>query len=335
MRRFLFVLGSSVSVASFSTTALAQYEPPTGYQIIPLVDSSGQPFSPGGLAVNSTGEMAVTNGDTVTLYNTWQNGRSVLASATDSAWLFDTDPVFLNPTTILFGENGNTDALWSVNFATPTPTIKPVTSNNSLDFVEGVAILDANHALVSGQTNGGGGGLYLDSVKLSTGGISSVVSNVGATFPGNPGVTSAGNLVLLEDNFTGTSIAHVYTSSGAPIDDDNLDNGNGTGASGIAFDSAGNAFITTQTTLTMITGIDGASPIVSEFGTGDNPDSFFTSISYTGGAFNAGEAGDTGALIVNDAGGTGAFAIIVPEPASIGLLGFASLLLARRRGARA
>jgi hypothetical protein len=338
MRRFSFV----ASLGSFSTlglTAMAwgqQFQPPTGYEEIPLVDSSNQPLAPQGLAVSPDGEMALTNGDTVTLYNTWQNGRTEIGSVTDSAWLYDTDPVFVNDSTILFVENGNTHALWSVNFSTATPT--QVTPNGSLPFVEGVTLLNSTHALVSGQTDASGGGLYLDSVDLTktSGNVSSVVTNVGSGYPGNPAVTPGRNLALLESlGASGSAYAHIFTPDGTPVADDSLGNGNGFGdAYGIAFDSAGNAYITTDNTITMISGIDSVTPVVSEFGTNDNPDEYLTSISYTGGDFNAGQAGDTGALIVNPYGG-GAFAIVVPEPASIGMIGGVAMLLAARwRGAR-
>jgi hypothetical protein len=338
MRRFsLFASLGSVSTVALVGIARGQYQPPAGYEEIPLVDSSNQPLTPGGLAVSPDGEMAVTNGQTVTLYNTWKNGRSVIGFVTDSAWEFDTDPVFLNDSTILFGENGNTDALWSVNFSTATPT--QVTPNGSLPFVEGVTVLNSTHALVSGQVPSPitfAGGLYLDSVDLTSGNISNVVTNVGTGYPGNPAVTPGGNLALLEAfSSSGSSFAHVYTPAGSSIADDALDNGNGSGAYGIAFDSAGNAYITTGNTITEVSGIDSALPLVSEFGTDDSFDQFLTSISFTGGAFNPGEAGDTGALIVNDGADGGAFAIVVPEPASIGLIGSISMLLAaRRRGTR-
>jgi hypothetical protein len=338
MRRFSFFASlGSLSTVALVAVARGQYQPPAGYEEIPLVDSSNQPLAPQGLVVSPDGEMAVTNGDTVTLYNTWQNDRTIMGSVTDSTWLYDTDPVFLNDSTILFVENGNTHALWSVNFSTATPA--QVTPNGSLPFVEGVTLLNSTHALVSGQTDASGGGLYLDSVDLTktSGNVSSVVTNVGSGYPGNPAVTPGGNLVLLEGlSSSGSAFAHVYTPDGTSIADDALDNGNGSGeAYGIAFDSAGNGYITTDNTITMITGIDSATPVVSEFGSDDSPDQFLTSISYTGGAFNAGEAGDTGALIVNDGDDGGAFAIVVPEPASIGMIGgIAMLLAARRRGAR-
>ena len=150
MRRFSFFASlSSLSTLAMFAVARGQYQPPAGYEEIPLVDSSDQPLTPDGLAVSPDGEMAVTNGDTVTLYNTWQNGRTVIGSVTDSAWVYDTDPVFLNDSTILFGENGNTDSLWSVNFSTATPT--QVTPNGSLPFIEGVTVLNSTHALVSGD----------------------------------------------------------------------------------------------------------------------------------------------------------------------------------------
>ncbi len=334
MRRFSFIASlGSLSTLGLVALARGQYQPPAGYEEIPLVDSSNQPLTPEGLAVSPDGEMAVTNGNTVTLYNTWQNGRMVIGTVTNSAWMYDTDPVFLNDSTVLFVENGNTDALWSVSFSTTTST--QMTATGSLPFVEGVTVLNPTHALVSGQIPSPttfAGGLYLDRVDLTktSGNVSSVVTNVGSGYPGNPAVTPGGNLVLLEGlSSSGSAFAHVYTPDGASIADDALDNGNGLGeAYGIAFDSAGNGYITTDNTITMITGIDSAAPLVSEFGSDDSPNQFLTSISYTDGAFNAGEAGDTGALIVNDGDEGGAFAIVVPEPASIGMIGGIAMLLA-------
>jgi len=346
MRRFT-VFASLVSLFPliFSTAAHAQYQAPAGYEIVPLVDGSGNPLTPGGLAVNSSGEMAVTNGETVTLYNTWQNGRTVIGTVTDSAWEYDTDPVFLNSTTILFGESGNTSSLWSVNFATPTPTVTQITTpSGQLPNVEGAAVLNSSTAIVSGDTSNTDGDLYLKQVNLNTGGVTSIVSNIGNSsgYPGNPAVTPGGNLALLEDVLGGTSYAHIYDSSGDDLDDISLalQNGDGFGAYGIAFDSTGNGYVTTGNTITEIQDVDSNSPVVSEFGSADeNYEQYLTSISFTGGAFNPGEAGDTGALIVNDAGEEpagdgypgGAFAIVVPEPSSIGLLAGAILLAARRR----
>jgi len=335
MRRFsLFASLGFFSTLFPSAITRAQYQPPTGYEEIPLVDSADQPLAPEGLAVSPDGEMAVTNGDTVTLYNTWQNGRSVIGQVTDPAWEYDTDPVFLNDSTILFCENGNTDALWSVNFSTATPT--QVTATGSLPYIEGVTLLNPTHALVSGQNPtppAFSGALYLDSVNLTNGNIANVVTNIGSGYPGNPAVTPGDHLVLLEGlSSSGSAYAHLYNSDGSSFAVDALDNGNGSGeAYGIAFDSAGNAYITSYNTITMISGIDTATPTVSEFGTDDNFDQYLTSISYTGGDFVAGQAGDTGALIVNDGNDGGAFAIIVPEPASIGLIGGLALLLAARR----
>jgi len=339
MRRFsLFASLGSLSTFALSATARGDYQPPAGYELIPLFDSSNQPLAPEGLGVSASGEMAVTNGDTVTLYNTWQNGRTVIGSVTNPAWLYDSDPVFLNNSTILFSENGNTDALWSVNFSAPLPAITQVTPTGSLPFVEGVTVLDSTHALVSGQNPtppSYSGALYLDSVDLTktSGNISNVVSNVGSGYPGNPAVTPGGHLVLLEGlSSSGSAFAHVYTSTGSSFADDALDNGNGSGeAYGIAFDSAGIAYVTTDHTITKISGIDAVTPGVSEFG--NEGGGFLSSISYTGGAFNAGQAGDTGALIVNDSDG-GAFAIVVPEPASVGAIGGIAMLLAARRHGR-
>jgi len=343
MRRFSFFASlSSLLTLALATAARAQYQAPAGYELVPLVDTTTDlPFKPDGLAVSSSGELAVTNGDTVTLYNTWQNGRSVVASVTDSAWLYDTDPVFLNSSTILFGENGNTDALWSVNFAAPLPTISQVTPDGDLPDIEGVSVLDATHAIVSGQNPtppASSGALYLDKIDLTDGNISSIASGIGSGYPGNPAVTPAGNFAFLEaDSESGSSYVHLFNSANAPLTDVALDNGDGYAAYGIAFDSAGIAYVTTGNTITAVSGIDSLAPIVSQFGTGDPTyEQYLTSISFTGGSFNPGEAGDTGALIVNDGGfdSGGAFAIIVPEPGSAALLCAAAILGLRKRGSR-
>jgi hypothetical protein len=319
--------------------AFGQIQAPAGYQVVPLVDSSDQPFSPDGLAVSSTGELAATNGSTVTLYNTWQNGRTVVATATDPNWVFDTDPVFLNSTTIVFGENGNTDALWEVNFATPLPTITQITANNSLPAVQGVALISPTTALVSGATAsfGSGGGLYLDSVNLTetSNNITPVVQNVGSGYVGGAGVSPGGADLLLEDSVSGPSLVHYYDGNTSSAID--LTDGGGSGAYGITFDSAGIAYVTTTDTITAISGIDSASPQVSEFASddanSDNPFPFLTSISFTGGGFNPNlpRSEDTGALIFNDADAGQAYAIIVPEPASVGILALCAVGLVRRK----
>jgi hypothetical protein len=330
--------GSVLCVAG--GVAFGQIQAPAGYQVIPLVDSSNQPFSPDGLAMSSTGELAVTNGSTVTLYNTWQNGRTAVASATDSSWGFDTDPVFLNSSTILFGENSNTDALWEVNFARPTPTITQITANNSLPAVEGVALISPTTALVSGTTAsfGGSGGLYLDTVNLTqtSNNVTPVQQNVGSGYVGESGVSPAGAELLLEDSISGPSLVHYY--EGANTSAVSLANGNGYGAYGITFDSAGIAYVTTGDTITAIAGIDSSSPVVSQFAVdpataanGYFP--FLTSISFTGGGFdpNLPLSEDTGALIFTDADAGQSYAIIVPEPTSIGILALCAAGLMRRK----
>ena len=317
---------------------------PPGYEIIPLVDSSNQPFAPNNLAVSSTGEMVTLTTDpntfntVATLYNTWQNGRTVIATATNPNWTFNTDPVFLNNSTILFGDNtsSSTDTLWKVDFSNPSlPTETQMTSSGALPSVEGVLPINSTTALVSGDTTPGS--LYLDSVDLTktSNNVTPLQTGVGTDYPGNPGISPAGSNLLLEDVLTGDSLVHVFPSTG-PASTIDLGNGNGFGASGIAFDQTGNAYVTTGDTITAITGIDSATPTVTQFAPDNTSDAFLTSISFTGGAFNPGEAGDTGALIVNDStfgeGGAQAYAIVVPEPASFTLVaGLAIVGLSRRR----
>lgn len=320
-----------------SELAMGQFALPPGYQQVALVDSSNQPLSPEGLAVSSSGELAVANGSSVTLYNTWQNGRTVVGTASDAQWSSEGDPVFLNNSTILFGENGNTDALWEVNFATPTPTVTQITADNSLPAVQGVALISPTTALVSGTTAslGNGGGLYLDTVDLTqtSDNVTPLQTNVGSGYVGNSGVSPGGADLLLEDSISGPSLVHLY--DGPNSSSISLAGGNGYGAYGIAFDSSGVAYVTTGDTITEIAGIDSASPQVSEFALDENPNfPFLTSISFTGGGFDPAGPSDlnTGALIVNDGDGQ-AYAIFVPEPASVGLLTAMCVMgMVRRRG---
>jgi hypothetical protein len=343
--RLAFRLCGTGFLLAFATAAGAQIVAPPGYETIPLVDSFGQPFAPNGLTVSPSGEMATFSNDPntgavdLTLYNTWQNGRTALGIATNSNWTFDTDPVFMSPTTVLFGDNtsSSTDNLWEVNFSNPaSPVETQITVNGSLPHIEGVVPINSTTALISGQT-ASAGGLYLDSVDLTktSNNVTTLQSGIGTGFPGGAGISPAGSDLLVEDALSGEGIIHVFPTSG-PASNIPLDAGNGFGAFEVAFDPAGTAFVSTGNTITAVTGIDSASPTVTEFAADANSDPFLTSLSFTGGAFNPGEAGDTGALIVNDATfdgiGEQAYAIIVPEPATIGLLAaFGIVGLSRRR----
>ena len=324
----------------------AAYVPPSGYTKTELVTAGSQPINAAGIGVSSGGRLAIANGSTITLYNTWQNGRTVIGSITDSTdWEFLTDMTFVGENEILVGENGKTDTAWSVDFTnSASPVAAKIAPSNSLPAIQDLALLNATTALVSGTTAafGSAGGLYLDKLNLTTGAITPLGSNVGAGFVAAPGVTAGANGVLL-DTGTAAGIAHVYNSStGSPIHDLDLSGGGGSGAYGIAFDTAGDAFVTTGATLTEINGIDSASPSVSSFGAfseGAAGFPFPTGIAFTGGSFVPGDSTQTGVLLVNG-GFTGdgtVFAITsVPEPAAVGLFMFAAgcLLLTRRAPSR-
>ncbi|HSV12966.1 MAG TPA: hypothetical protein VLI90_01805 [Tepidisphaeraceae bacterium] len=341
------VLAGAVALTALAllpNESRAQYVPPAGYTKTPLLTAANQPLNAAGIGVSGGGRLAIADGSTITLYNTWQNGRTVIGSITDSAdWSFLTDITFIGENKIIVGENGKSKTAWSIDFTTPaTPVAAKIAPSNSFPAIQDLALLNFTTALVSGSTasQGASGGLYLDKLNLTNGNISPVVSNAGSGFVGATGVTPAGSGVLLDTGVT-TGIAHIYDSTnGTFVRDVSFAGGGGTGAYGLAFDPAGDAFVTTGATLTEITGIDSANPAVTTFGSfseGAAGFPFPTGIAFTGDSFRPDDSAQTGVLLVNgDFTNDGTvFAITsVPEPASAGFLLLAGVALVGQRRAK-
>jgi hypothetical protein len=330
-----------VFLTTCARTVHAAFDAPTGYQAIDLG------LSAAAHGVSASGELVTVNptaaGATITLYDTWRPGRTVLKTANlNVTGAFTTDVAFVGTSSkVVFGENGPTDSLWTVDFGAATPMATQLTANGSFPAVQGVAAsADGASLLVSGTTATGfdSGNLYLRRYTLAGGAVASIASNFGTDFAGAPAFTPGGAGILLEGPFGAAGSAHVFDlSTTTKTNTIGLGGGSGTGAYGIAFDNAGVAYVTTGDTITSLTNIDAASPGVDNFGTFAGGSVFLTGIAFTGGDFRPGVTGDTGALIVNNGAftGGGLFAIVVPEPSSVAVVALGAIaLLARRRGRR-
>ncbi|MGB7159675.1 MAG: PEP-CTERM sorting domain-containing protein [Tepidisphaeraceae bacterium] len=329
----------SLLVLTIGSASHGAFNAPAGYQSVDLqLQASSFGVSPNGRLVTAN----VTNTSaTITLYDTWQTNRQVLKTATlAGSFPFLTDFAFTSESQVIFGENGPTDSLWSVDFGAATPTPQQLTATGSFPNIQGVALASGGGSmLVSGTTAPFGqmGGLYLSRHVLG-GATTPIVTNAGSGFVAGPGVTPGGAGILLDSAFP-AGVAHLYDgTTNAALNPVDLGPGGGSGAYAIVFDSAGIGYVTTGNTITRVADIDGASPDAGNFGTFVLPSEFpfLTGIAFTGDDFRAGFGNDTGALIANNGGFTsqdGLFAIVpVPEPSAVAIVSLAALgLLARRR----
>lgn len=333
-----FVLASFPASESH---AAAEFRVPDGYAVVDLgfdnVDGFG--VSADGRLVTA---VAGTNELTVTLYDSYKTGRKQLGrvSVAAGAPLYATDLAF-DGQRVVFGENRSTHTAYSIDFGRKLPTVSMLAPEGSLPGVQDVTVTGGN-VLVSGYDAPlfAEGGLYLKTVPLAGGTPETVVGDVPNGYVGGAGVVPAdGSYVLLDSR---PALRRFDPGSGAELDEVSLAGGNGWSAYAVAFDAANKGYVTSGHTITLVEGLGaggGASPAVSEFGRfvgiGSKFDRFLAGIEFTGGAFRAGHADDTGALIFADGtlGDEGLFAIVpVPEPTGVAVLtAGATLLLARRR----
>jgi hypothetical protein len=329
---FLIVAAGFGLAAVPASPVLAVGSVPAGYQVVDLNLGSGS-F---GVSANGRVVTCVAGGGdlTFTLYDRYlPTGRQqigqpvVFDNATiGGGFLFASNIEFDGESRILFGENGTTSKLYAIDFSAPTPAATALAAT-TFPGVQGIARTDTGHVIVEGSTNPFGvpGGLYLRDFDPTTGASTPIVENVAGGYASGTGITSAGNRVLLDSN----GVANLYTAAGAPAGSVALTGGNGFGAYDLDFDNAGLAYFTTGNTISLVTGIDSATPVVSEFG--NIGSGFHAGIVFTGTGFDAGDLTDTGALIVSDGIGERLYAITpIPEPASLSLLIFSGVAILRR-----
>jgi hypothetical protein len=347
----LVSVSSGLALAGFTATeslAAAEFRVPSGYGVVDLGFDNVD-----GFGVSADGRLVTavsgTNDLTITLYDTYKTGRTQLGrvSLAGGSPLWATDLAF-DGRRVVFGENRSTNTVYSVDFGSALPTVNQLAPAGSLPGVQDVTIAPGGRVLASGFVAPlfAPGGLYLKTVSLSGGGTpATVVDDVPNGYVGGAAVTpDGGGYVLLDSR---PALRLFDPATGAALDEVSLAAGNGWSAYAIAFDGAGLGYVTSGHTITLVDGLGGGGggadspPAVSEFGGFDGLagpfDRFLAGIEFTGGAFRAGHADDTGALIFADGtiGDEGLFAIVpVPEPTGLALLavGGTCLLARRRRG---
>jgi len=340
-------------LATGNGPARATFAPAPGYQVASLN------LQADAIAVSPGGRLAVARGDffantlTISLYDTWRPGRTLLNSATYTSATsspFASDLAFLSESSIVLGESGPTDTLHTIDFTAATPTFTPVAPANTFPNVQGVALADGGASvLVSGTTATGfgtRGGLYLRKVPLAGGPVTSIVENTGAGFVGDAALSPAGSPLLIDTGPANKSgIVRRYNNAAASPETLAAPLGDGTfkGAYAIAFDNAAVAYVSSDTKLARVTGLDGgAAATAAEFGVFTTDPSefpaFLTSLAFAGGDFRAFHPEDTGALLFVNGGFTsedGLYVITpVPEPAAAALVCLGGALAALRRRRR-
>ena len=334
--RSSFLLAAACGLATFSASPVfAIGNVPSGYQVVDLNLGSGSfGVSAGGRVVTA----AASGGDlTFTLYDRYlPAGRQQIGSPVvfDNAtvgggFLFASNIEFDGESRIIFGENGATSTLYAIDFAATTPAATSLAPNGSFPGVQGIARTSTGHVIVEGSTSTGfgvPGNLYLRDFDLGAGTSTSIVEGVNGGYASGTGVTPGGNRVMIDSD----GLARLYTAGGVSAGSVSLAGGNGFGAYEIDFDDAGRAYVTTGSTISLISGIDSATPTVTPFG--DIGSGFHAGIAFTGNGFDAGDLTDTGALIVSDGIAERLYAITpVPEPLGLSFVALAGGLVARRR----
>lgn len=345
MRRLLAGLASLLVAGSI---AQASFIPPAGFQVTDL----GITAPAFGVSASGRFATATFSGDatTVTLYDTYNPGRTVIGTATinGTGGSFPTDIAFLNDNTLFIGDNGGADTLHQVTFSGGTGTVASF-ANDTFEGIQSIAIR-GNTMAISG-TNVTGfeqGDYYLKTLNLSNNvldgnvitnsGISTIDdgSGIGPGFVGGTAITSTGKGILL-DSFGSAFLYDLLTG-----DRDNRQELalNTFSAYAVTIDGEDNAYITAGGELRLVQSIDAMNTVMT-FGsfTGNV---FASGIAFTGGLLQAYQGQYDGTLLVNYTEFGDDFSIIgggiiaisaLPEPAVLSLLALApvTLLMRRRR----
>jgi hypothetical protein len=319
----LFALGASSAIA---------YTPPDGYL------KTGQEFPCSAFAFGPGGSLALAQdnpagGAVISLYPSLDAASAGEASLTlsDPAWKYIAGMQFADSQTLIFGENGDRDAVFTADLVTGQfSLLAPVNHLNDLavrgSFVYAVAA-------------GGPGANDLLRIALGDGSDSTVISGFGTGYGGGVAFDSAGNVLLTDTNdpfFMGNpGMIRRFAPDFSPLSPIDLSPGGGSGAYDLVFDAEGDLFVTTGSTLTLVR-FSQDEPIVSPFGSFGGLFPFPTSLGFAGDQFEPGRG--NGILLVGGftdeiMGGAFAIAPAIPEPGTLSLLAGAMLLLARTRKA--
>ncbi|MCS6950730.1 MAG: PEP-CTERM sorting domain-containing protein [bacterium] len=328
---FAALLALHIHVAFAQVTG---FTPPDGFRAIPLgLAGSAIAFSPSGKLAVATDRFG--GGAYVTVYDTWQNGRTVLYTVTAPSganWQFIGALAWKDDDTLAIAENGDEDTLFEAKLSAGTVTklVPSGTLQNVADVVYDVSS-DAYYATLA--NNPGQGAV----VRVRPNEATPVISALGTGYLGGIQMGIDGLLYVGDTNdpfFEGRSgVVWKISPSGLVIGSLSLAGAGGSGLSDLVFDSEGDLIATTQRVLSLL---PRASEPAQPFGTFSGAFPFPTSLAFYGTGFEP-YVGN-GVLLVNgvftEVGGI--FALQpVPEPATLvavgGLVGMLAAVVRRRK----
>ena len=335
---------SAVATAASVTPLLAQtilgFTNPAGYS------ASLSSLPAGSAAISAGGRLAVAKSDfnghgVVEIYDHAEGPRTLIATLNAPAgaqFQFFGGLKFTDENTVVFGENGLSNTVFSGSVLTGTTTaLAPL---NSTPFVDDVAVRPADGSVFAlAASNPGSGAIF----HLSGGAASTLVSGFGVGYLAGIDFAPDGSLLVGDTNdptFSGNSgLIYKLTNSGSIAQTISLAGGGGSGLADFTVGPDGNLYATTGSTLTEV--LLGASSSALNFGTFGGAFPFPTGVFFTGSNFAPNSGGDA-ALYVNgqftNVGGL--FRITpnaVPEPGVFALLiasGGATGFLRVRRNSR-
>lgn len=313
---------------------LTGFTPPDGFRAIPLgLTGSAIAFSPSGKLAVATDRFG--GGAYVTVYDTWQSGRTVLYTVTAPSganWQFIGGLTWKDDDTLAIAENGDEDTLFEAKLSTGTVT--KLVPSGTLQNVANVVYHAPTGAYYAVLANNPGLGAV---VRVRPGEATPLIAGLGTGYLSGIQIGYDGYLYVGDTNdpfFEGRA-GQVWKVSldGAVLGALSLAGAGGAGVSDFVFDSEGDLIATTQRVLTLL---PQGTPPAQPFGIFSGSFPFPTALAFYGNGFEP-YAG-SGVLLVNgvftEVGGV--FALQpVPEPATLaavgGLVGLLAATARRRR----
>lgn len=327
----LAITSAVVVFFCFVSFSQAAWTPPAGYA------RTGESFAGDAFAVAPDGKVAVatanfaSGGATVKVYanaSAAQAATSPLRTFTDPTFHAWGDLTFADNDTLLFSENFNNDTVYRGIVSSGAMTsLAPI---GSIPNAGGIALKGSTIYVVAAN-NPGTGAVY----TVSGGSASAILSNLGTGFLGGIAFDTSGTMLLTDTNdpsfLNNPGKLLRFDNALSPLSSIDLAGGGGSDAYDVTLDSEGDAFVTTNSTITLI---PHGTTTAQQFGSAFTGFPIITNLDYIGSGFEPNSG--SGKLYVNavfsDDGSI--FSITpIPEPASIAILGAGAVFvcLSRRR----